>query len=321
MSLDKPLGAPAYLIAGGDGQIGGALIPALSAGGASVRWTSRRKGAKHDALLLDLRSFERDSFPGSPLGKHIQANRPTVLLTAAMTGLKDCEADPEATRRVNVTNTLSFASECLSAGCFVVYLSSNAVFSGGRPFPAEADRPDAVSVYGRQKAEVESVLLGGAGDHDRSRTAIVRLTKVLPDAKGLIVGWIDSLQRRQPIQAMSDYFFSPVSLAFAVLALTKIARAGQGGIFHVSGSEDLSYHDFAILLAQAVGADAALVSPVKTGPGRGGGVPQGNCYSALGMTGTHRTTGIAPQAPAAVVRDILSSGEYASGAHPPASRA
>jgi dTDP-4-dehydrorhamnose reductase len=239
-----------------------------------------------------------------PLSRFIDVAKPTIFFSAAVTGFRECEADPDATRRINVTNTLQFAEHCIRAGCFFVYLSSNAVFSGDAPFPDERQTVGPRSEYGRQKAAVEEGLQRAAVARGQPAAAIVRLTKVLPDANGLVPTWVEVLKRGQGIRALQDYIFSPISLEFVTQMLMKLAPSKQGGIFHLSGDRDLSYYEFAIMMAHALGVDSNAVVPEWS---TNDSLPHHARFSALGMDRTWSEAGIAPQPPEVTVRDLLTS--------------
>lgn len=298
---------PTYLIIGGDGLIGGHLYQALAGNGLAVFRTSRRGGGGGTTVFFDLQTPGLDAGSNSSLRELVKETQPTVFFAAGVTGLKECASVPDVTRSLNVTNTALIVEELIHAGCFVVYLSSNAVFSGVRPYPRESERPDPVSEYGRQKAAVETRFRDMAGGAvENGRIAIARLTKVLPDAKGLVQGWVASLRGGSRIQALTDQVLSPVSLPFVTQCLMKVASLRLGGIYHFSGDKDLSYREFAVMLARAIGVGSELVEGAEKAPDGGGEVPARPLHSALDMQQTTGKTGIGPQHLEIVVQDVLS---------------
>lgn len=305
---------PTYLIIGGDGLIGGRLYQALAGNGLAVFRTSRRGGSGGTTIFFDLENPSLDAHSNSSLRRLIKETQPTVFFAASVTGLKECASAPGATRALNVTNTALIVEELIHAGCFVVYLSSNAVFSGLRPYPTESEQPDPASEYGRQKAEVEAGFRDMAGGAvENGRIAIARLTKVLPDARGLVHGWIASLRGGSRIQALTDHILSPVSLPFVTQSLMKVASRRPGGIYHFSGDKDLSYHEFAVMLARAIGVSPGLVEGVEKGLDAGGEVMARPLHSALDMQQTTGKTGIRPQPLEIVVQDVLCFKSVAGG--------
>jgi dTDP-4-dehydrorhamnose reductase len=291
----------ACLVVGGDGLIGRALFDRLVSSGMQVRRTTRR-AQDVDELCFRL-DLDRLDLASRAMWDFIQAEKPMIFFAASVTGFRQCEDEPEATRRINVTNTLTMGERCLRAGCAFVYLSSNAVFSGDTPSPQEQSPPDPKSEYGKQKVAVEKGLERLTTECAGSAIAVVRLTKVVPDASGLIQSWIAALKRGETIHALEDYIFSPVSLSVVIHMLAKLPFLHKAGVFHVSGSRDLSYYDFAVLMARALGAHVSRVVPQRS---RDGVSAFRIRHTALGMTRTCKELGLIPQAPELTINDILS---------------
>ena len=61
------------------------------------------------------------------------------------------------------------------------------------------------------------------------------------------------------VEAFLDSYLSPVSLNYVVNSLRAIESSRIGGIFHLSGSAELSYAEFARRLAEKLGVSADLV--------------------------------------------------------------
>lgn len=79
-----------------------------------------------------------------------------VINAAAICDFDACEKDPVRTARVNRDAPLDLARRCRDAGCIFVQFSSDYVFSGAVDRPlTEEDEPAPLSVYGRQKADLE----------------------------------------------------------------------------------------------------------------------------------------------------------------------
>jgi len=254
-----------------------------------------------------------DAVLATPLWADIEKRTPTVFLCAGITGLRETELDPKTSRRVNVTNTVAFLARCAEAGCPIILLSSSAVFSGKHMLPDETRTPDPASEYGRQKADAEAALEGLGQAVDSERLSIVRLTKVLPDGRGLVQSWIGELAQGREVEAFDSVVFSPISLRYAIDGLIRIASVKAGGTFHLSGASDFSYWRFATMLADAMGADPGLVRAAHEGARAGVSSDRQPRFCSLGMEQTTRRTGIRGQSAAAVVADLLARGISTSG--------
>lgn len=239
------------LVVGGEGQIGRALRARLTAEGvAVVATTRRREGASQGRVLLDLAADLRDWRP--PTGIAL------AYLCAAVTSLEQCRQDPAGTRRVNVEALGSIGEKLLAAGAFVVFPSTNLVFDGSVPRPAPSDPVCPTTEYGRQKADLERVLLASG------RAAVVRLTKVLSPQTRPLGEWREGLAEGKAIHPFADMVMAPVSLSFAAEVLLRVGRAEVAGITQVSAPQDITYEQAARQLARHFGVSPELVQPITT---------------------------------------------------------
>ena len=285
-----------YLVVGGDGLIGQGLVGALRNNGLPVRHTTRRlPGNAAGAIHLDL---------ASPAGD-LDVDPCVAFLCAAVTSTKACADDPQGTRKINVDNTARLAERLLRSGTRVVFLSTNAVFDGTRAY----ERPDAQVCpkveYGRQKADAERMILGmGLG------AAVVRLTKVVSGSTPLVSAWASALRNGRAIQPFSDLPVCPLSLGHAVEAMLAIAQAELDGVFHLSGARDITYAEFALALAQSIGADPRLIQPIPHAQS-GAALSYTPVHTTLDMEESHRRVGLLPQSLAEVISSL--AGQSASG--------
>jgi dTDP-4-dehydrorhamnose reductase len=236
------------LVVGIDGAIGGALATALRARGHRVVGTSRRKPNKtDDILLLDL---------AEPMKSPV-ADVNVAIICAAMARFEDCRRYPDLAERVNVAAPAAIAAAVIAAGGRVILLSTSAVFDCLSPRRRGNEPVSPRSAYGRLKARAEeSVLRLG------ENASVFRLTKVVQPGSGVLFNWIDSLRRGEEIKAFSDHSLCPLPLDIVVSMLVAVVEGGEGGIYQVSGADDLTYAEAAGLLAEVVGATSNQVIAV-----------------------------------------------------------
>jgi dTDP-4-dehydrorhamnose reductase len=236
------------LVVGADALVGRALAEALRTRGDEVVGTTRRaeRVVLGETMLLDLAAPEP-----------VIADLPdadVAFLCAAMTRFADCRASPELAERVNFRAPVALAAQLLDRGTRPILLSTSAVLDGQAPKMA-ADRPRlGKSAYGRWKGEAESAILG----LDENAT-VVRLTKILTPGMPLFETWLRALKAGSAISAFDGHRIAPIELHHAVEALLATADRGNGGIYQVSGAEDVSYHEIACHLAKRIGALPSLV--------------------------------------------------------------
>lgn len=242
----------AWLVVGGDGLIGRALVRRLEGEGRAVLATTRRRGcAGAGRPYLELALDSAGWTPPSPVS--------VAFLLAAAANQLSCCADPGASRRINVDHTVALARRLVSLGAFVVFTSTNLVFDGEEARYPTCAATHPTSEYGRQKAEAEQALLALG-----PRVAVVRLTKVLAAEMPLIGGWVAALKAGRPVEAFTDLICAPMPVDFVAQALARIGAQQKGGLFHLSGADEVSYADLARSLAQRLGVDAALVRPTTS---------------------------------------------------------
>jgi dTDP-4-dehydrorhamnose reductase len=237
------------LIVGADSLIGRELIRQYSAAGVPAAGTTRRRETvSDDRILLDLNSdlqFWRPPRDGR-----------VAFLCAGVASIERCRIDPAGTRLTNVKNTITIANILLEAGYFVVFISTNLVYDGLRPFVRAEDPTNPTTEYARQKAEVEEKLLLSA------TVSIARVTKVLPTNASLFVDWRERLRRGEIIQPFSDAALSPVPLSFVASVLQRLGAERVQGIVQISGERDITYEDAAFMIARTVGASENQVMSI-----------------------------------------------------------
>ena len=242
-----------YLIIGGDGLIGSALANFLKNAGEAVLSTTRHKPTNDDSIYLDL----ADEVGKWEILKYI-GSFDAVIFCSGITEFDECENNKLITRIVNVENVINLAS-ILERNCkHFVYLSSNAVFDGSNEYPSHNDIPSPINEYGRQKAEVENLLL----KLYPSSITILRLTKVLGSRNPLFENWSHALKNGDKIQHFSDMYIAPIPLFFVLSVIRNIIHRNLLGILHLSGDQDVSYADIAFKAVRWLGANKKQIIPI-----------------------------------------------------------
>lgn len=289
----------AHLVIGADSLVGSGLIETLRERGHKVFGTTRRKETlSADRLFFDFEDPVTPAFPDEIEFVHV---------VAAASDYTRCATQPEC-HTVNTVHTPRLVETLLRRGLFVTFISSNSLFGGDRPWPSEDAPHDARFPYAIQKSLAEEGVKQAAREcAAEDRMAIVRLTKVMHASSSPLPAWLDSWQRGQTVRPFADLVFAPVSRRFVAQALAIISEKRVAGALHVSGADNITYVDFAHILAKALGVDPNLIVPT-TAVAQGIDIPFKPRFSGLGMPRTTTSTGIQPQAPEDVVTDILMPG-------------
>jgi dTDP-4-dehydrorhamnose reductase len=252
-----------FLIVGGDSEIGAAIFAALKSQGQAAAATTRRRDlVGQDRPFLDL---------GASLDDFEPPQRVTsACICAAVARLGDCAADPHASARINVTQTLALVDKLLARDIHVLFLSTNRVFDGRVPHVPPNAPHSPVSEYGRQKARTESAL----SDYIVRGVpmGILRLAKVVSPRTPLFQQWIADLARGKQISAFGDMTLAPTEITLVCSAIGSVLSERASGIFQLTGSRDVSYADVGRFLAGKLGVDSSLVQETSA---RAAGLPEG----------------------------------------------
>lgn len=284
------------LVVGGDSLVGGGTVDALRRRGARVYASTRRADTvTPDRLLLDFESAQPFRAP---------ADIGYAFVIAAATNYDRCERDPQA-RVINVELIPRTVASLLEQGLFVTFISTNSVFGGERPWPAEDDPHEPGIAYAQQKSDGEAVIL----DHTArlgatGRLNIVRLTKIMNAGVSPLPNWFAAWQRGEPIEPFADLIFAPISVRFVGESLATLGEQRIAGNLHLSGAENVSYIRFAETLAGRLGVGRDLIRPT-TSVEKGIHIAFKPTYSGLGMARTTALTGVKPQPFEALIDDLI----------------
>lgn len=273
------------LIVGVNSLIGSALYKDFKGSGISIIGTSRRVSAVFEDPRIIYLNLEDEVIDESRL-----PNVDTVYLMASVTSMDQCVTDPTS-YTINVSSIAKVGDIYIRRGCFVIYASTNAVFSGNKFMPNEYDSTGPLTAYGEQKRDAEIALINSAALSPQGSLAIVRMTKILANDNALIKDWCKSIFDNHPIEAFTDLKISPISLNYVITNLKMIGEKRCKGIYHLSGSGDVSYFELASQLVRNFGG---TVNQVLEKMASNSGIPT-PYFSSLGMPNTKNVFGIKPE--------------------------
>ncbi|MHC4298897.1 MAG: NAD-dependent epimerase/dehydratase family protein [Planctomycetota bacterium] len=199
-----------------------------------------------DVFLENLTYFQKDHYSEwfSPDGGD------TIVHLAAMSGIKECSADPVSAFETNLWVTFALLSKASEhkARCFV-FASSGAVVAGdgSGDIPTEASRPRPMNVYGSMKAAGEQLCRGFAKEHGLS-TAVLRFSNVYgpysKHKKSVVHAFIQSALKGEPLTIHGDGtqardFVFVFDVVLAIIAASN-AACKSSMIYNVSSGYNAS---------------------------------------------------------------------------------
>lgn len=247
------------LVAGREGQLARALVPAFADAG----WRVAVRGRD----TLDLAG------PARTIADAVREAAPDLLVNAAAyTAVDRAESETDAAMAVNRDGAGALAAAAAAIGAPIVHVSTDYVFDGDKGAPyAEDDVPAPTGAYGRSKLEGEGAVLAA------SPRALVLRTSWVCSATGqnFLRTMLRLAATRDEVSVVDDQRGAPTfacDLARAILRMAPrllAARAGDPafGVFHLSGAPDTTWHGFAAAIfagAAARGHRAPVLRAIPT---------------------------------------------------------
>ena len=252
------------LLTGASGYVGRHLLAYLKSGDNSVAlpdgdilpvWRSHEVPG---GVQLDL--CDADAIDGVFTGHRISAI--IHLAAEARTGI--CERDPKLAVAGNVDATRNLLNACEKQGAagqplpYFLYTSTDMVFRGDQaPYTAE-NATDAVSAYGRSKADTEELVRQYNG-----QWAIVRPALIYGPPYGGRVSVVSSTL--EAIRSGHGAFFedelrTPVFVKDLTRLIGAMVTQRMEGIVNAGGPDRVSRYDFALAVANACGISGEKVN-------------------------------------------------------------
>ena len=251
--LGAALRGQRILVTGAGGQLGGFLVPALRAAGASVISLGRRLSPGID-LAVDL--TEEDARRAI-----VGAAPDAIVHAAACTDVDGIEREPARGDKDNALATGHVAEAASRSGAYLVAVSTDMVFPGDCGAPSAEDAATApISAYGRSKLAAERAVLETDASFAVARTAWLYggAGKHFPRTV------LTTLRDRGVIDVVNDEFGSPTYAADLAAALVALVAARGSGVFHLVNAGRASRFSLAQETARLAGFDPTFVRPVST---------------------------------------------------------
>jgi dTDP-4-dehydrorhamnose reductase len=176
-----------------------------------------------------------------------------VINAAGYVRVDDAEVEPERCTRENTIGPECLARECAVHNLPLVTFSSDLVFDGGKKTAyIETDATAPLNVYGRSKSEAEVRVL------DKFPQGLIIRTSAFfgPwDHCNFVHAVLDTLSRRRSFVAADDLTVSPTYVPDLVDATLDLLIDGVHGIWHLANAGEVTWAEFARLVAEKAGYD------------------------------------------------------------------
>lgn len=190
-----------------------------------------------------------------------------VIHAAALSDVDYCEKNKKETRQVNIQGLKNILNNCKIYNSKIIFISSNAVFSGNETPPggySENDQPDPINYYGLTKFEGEQLVR-----HSGITFLIFRLITMYgwepSGARQNPVTWkLIQFKKEQILPMVTERFINPLYNINAAHAIWSAITQNRTGLFHIAGADKVSRYQWALEVASIFGYPESLIKPVKS---------------------------------------------------------
>jgi dTDP-4-dehydrorhamnose reductase len=259
------------LVTGSEGMLGKALIKSL-------------RTSSIQAIGADIKSNENplDITNLDDTSSVIKKIHPDIIIhTAAYTNVDGCEKTPEKAYAVNAEGTKNIAQAAKDIGSFLIYISTDYVFDGGKLAPyTEKDKPSPISVYGKSKLTGEEAMRDILDNY-----LIIRTSWLFgKGGKNFVDAIIEKAKSGQALKVVNDQTgcptytqdlagaickfldSSPVPNLYANVNQQNLVR-GQNdmpAILNITNSGSCSWYEFAKEIIKLKGINNVKIIPIKS---------------------------------------------------------
>jgi dTDP-4-dehydrorhamnose reductase len=202
--------------------------------------------------LVALGRPQLDLTHAESLARAVAAHAPRAIVNAAAyTTVDGAEAEPALAMAINRDAAGALAAEAARCGVPFIHISTDYIFDGRKDAPyGEEDAPSPLGAYGRSKLEGEGAV----------RTAcpagVILRTSWLYSRFGqnFVTTMLRLAETRDVVRVVDDQHGAPTAaadLAGAILDLVErlagngAGDAGTGGVYHLTGAGETTWHSFA----------------------------------------------------------------------------
>lgn len=210
------------------------------------------RGAKDDRFeVIALGRPDLDlSAPDTIEAALLKAQPDVIVSAAAYTAVDQAESDEEAATVINGIAAGKIAEAAAALGVPVIHISTDYVFDGSKAAPyVESDPVAPIGAYGRSKLAGEKAVAAATPNH-----AILRAAWVYsPFGRNFLKTMLKLAETRDSLNVVDDQIGNPTSaldIADAVLTVAANLLGSDDpalrGVFHMTGTGEASWADFAI---------------------------------------------------------------------------
>src|SRR5674476_165612 len=190
--------------------------------------------------------------------------KPDIVVHAAtLTDVDKCELNKELAWKVNVEGTRNIVEAAKNAGSFLVYISTDYVFSGDKGNYKETDKPGPINYYGLTKLKAEEIVQTQK-EYFIGRPSVIYGSTPAAGKVNFALWLIETLRKGERVKIVTDQWNTPtLNTNLAEMTLEVVERK-LTGIYHLCGATRISRFEFAEQIADVFSLDKSLIDKVPS---------------------------------------------------------
>jgi dTDP-4-dehydrorhamnose reductase len=187
----------------------------------------------------------------------------SIIHTAAMTNVDECELNAEKCHAINVLGTQYLVEYCAKhlPNTHFTHLSTDFIFDGTSGPYDELATPNPLSIYAQSKLDAEHIVLNSTLKAAILRTVLVY--GITPNmSRSNVVLWVKkSLEENKPINVVTDQARTPTLAEDLAQGCVLAQKHKAVGIYNISGKDFMNIYELAVRVATYFKLNEQLISP------------------------------------------------------------
>lgn len=244
------------LIIGASSFIGNHIFQYCQRKGICVIGTYYRKKINDEYIFFDM---HKQAFSDllEKIPDAIYPENAVAIICSADASIDSCKINEENSYKLNVQKTKELLNDLGRMKIKTVFFSSEAVFDGKKGMYSEEDSPNPITVYGRQKYEIEKYITSKLKD-----ALVFRISRAVGSSFGerdIFNEFYEKIQHDEKIICLKDQSFCLTEVEDIATAVISAVSRGLKGIYHISSGNYITRYELATRFSKELCAGAGII--------------------------------------------------------------
>jgi len=181
-----------------------------------------------------------------------------------MTNVDKCEQEKALASMVNMEGTRNIAEQSKKYNFFMIYVSTDYVFSGTKGLYKETDETNPINNYGLTKLKGEKIVKKLLKEWCIVRPSVIYGSTPAAGKVNFALWLIQNLRQKEAVKIITDQWVSPTLNTNLAEMILEITERRLNGIYHLAGATSLNRYKFAQLIADTFNLQKTLIIPANS---------------------------------------------------------